>query len=74
MRLSAESGQSLSQRTLSSGQGMSLVGGDKPWQVEFYDRHRWSGEDISWNGHDVGYSQGKMLEDAWRDLEMALRA
>ena len=46
--------------------------GDKPWRVEFYDRHRWNGEDICWNGYDVGYGQGKTLEDAWRDLEMAM--
>lgn len=46
--------------------------GDKPWRVEFYDLHRWNGKTVHWNGHDVGYGSGKTLEDAWRDLEMAI--
>lgn len=45
---------------------------DKPWRVEFYDRHRWDGKDVCWNGHDVGRGQGNTLEDAWRDLETAM--
>lgn len=46
--------------------------GDKPWRIELYDRHRWNGQDVCWNGHDVGNGKGKTLEDAWRDLETAM--
>ena len=46
--------------------------GDKSWRVDFYDKHRWNGEECHWNGHDVGCGEGKTLEDAWKDLEMAI--
>lgn len=39
-----------------------------PYCVEFYDLHRWAGEHVHWNGHDVGSGNGKTLNEAWKDM------
>lgn len=44
----------------------------KPYRVEFYDLHRWNGQKIHWNCHDIGSGEGITLEDAWRDMEKTM--
>ena len=44
----------------------------KPYRVEFYDLHRWNGQNIHWNCHDIGSGEGMTLEDAWRDMEKTM--